>query len=94
MMVLGEISRQPSIDCVVWLLVVTIRQIYMKGKIQNVQFEEKGSNRKCNGAKSSAQGYKKKFKENLMLNGIERVVTSGQDSTQLSFQFVERYRKA
>ena len=36
-----EISRQPSIDCVVWLLVASLMQIYNEkkhGKIQNVQF--------------------------------------------------------
>ena len=46
-----EISRQPSIDSVMWLLVVTLMQIYNdkeqaeQGKIQNVQIEKKRSNR-------------------------------------------------
>ena len=37
-----EISRQPSIDCVMWLLAVTLKQIYNEkewsgqGEIQNV----------------------------------------------------------
>ena len=79
-----------------WVVVVTVMQIYneneqaKKGKIQNVQFEEKRSTREFNGAESSAQGVKMLFKESLMLNGIKGVVTSGQDPTQLSFQLVER----
>ena len=46
-----EISRQPSIDSVMWLLVVTLMQIYNdkeqaeQGKIQNVPIEKKRSNR-------------------------------------------------
>jgi hypothetical protein len=80
----------------VWVVVVTVMQIYneneqaKKGKIQNVQFEEKRSTREFNGAESSAQGVKMLFKESLMLNGIKGVVTSGQDPAQLSFQLVER----
>ena len=41
-----EISRKPGIDCIVWLLVAMIIQIYnereqaKQGKIQNVQFEK------------------------------------------------------
>ena len=35
----------------------------------------------------------KRFKGKLMLNGIKRMVTSGQDPTQLSFQFVERNQR-
>ena len=35
-----------------------------KGKIQNVQFDEKGRISKCHGAKTSVQG-NKKFKESL-----------------------------
>lgn len=57
-----DISKELSIDCVVWLLVVSIIQIYNEkdevgqGKIQNVQFEVKGGSRKWNGAKSRVQG--------------------------------------
>ena len=42
-----KISKQPSIDSVVWLLVVTLMKIYNEeeqaeqGKLQNVKFEEK-----------------------------------------------------
>ena len=45
-----EISRQPSTGWVAWLLVATLLQIYNekeqteKGKIQNVQLEEKEKN--------------------------------------------------
>jgi hypothetical protein len=47
LMTLAEISRQPNIDSVLWLLVVTLMQIYNEkeqaehGKMQNVEFEEK-----------------------------------------------------
>ena len=46
-----EIQKQPSIDSVVWFLVVTLMKIYEKkqaeqGKLQNVHFEEKKSTRK------------------------------------------------
>ena len=43
-MTLAEISRQPNIDSVLWLLVVTLMQIYNEkeqaehGKMQNVEF--------------------------------------------------------
>ena len=59
-----EISTQPSINSVIWLLVGTLTQIYNekeyfeKGKIQNGQFEETGSTRMCSGAKCGAQGDK------------------------------------
>ena len=45
-----EISRQHSIECVVWLLVFTLMKIYNEKeqaeqeKIQNVQFEEVENN--------------------------------------------------
>ena len=39
--------------------------------------------------KSSAQG-DDTLKKNMTLNGIKRVVTSGQDSIQLSFQLRKR----
>ena len=47
-----EISKQPSIDSVVWLLVLALMKIYnekeqvQKVKIQNVQSEEKNSIKK------------------------------------------------
>ena len=65
MILAKEISKQSSIDCVLWLLVSSVMQIYTKkeqakqGKIQNVQFEEKGSIGKYNRARSSAQEDKK-----------------------------------
>lgn len=66
LMALAEkISRQPSIDSVTRFLVVTLVQIYNEkekveqGKIHNVQFEEKMSTRKYNGAKFSAKEDKK-----------------------------------
>lgn len=73
---------------------VILMQIYSEkeqtehGKIQNVQFENKRSTRKCNViTESNAQG-NKNFKENQMLKGIKGVVTSGQDHTQLSVRLV------
>lgn len=53
-----EVSRQPNIDYIDWLLVATLVQIYNEKeereqvKIQNVQVEEKRGIRKWNGAKS------------------------------------------
>jgi hypothetical protein len=59
-------SRQPRTDSMVWLLVVSVIQIYNEKeqagqvKIQNVQLEETRSIRKSNvGAKSHAQRDKK-----------------------------------
>ena len=87
-----EISRPSSIDCVCLVMVAMLMWICdgeeqaEQGKLKNVQFEEKRSTRKCNGAKSSAQG-DKKFKEKLDSTGRKRVLTSGQDSTQLASNF-------
>lgn len=59
-----EISKQPSIDIVVWFLVVTLMEVYNEkvqaeqDKLQNINFEEKRGTRKWNGAKSSVQGGK------------------------------------
>jgi hypothetical protein len=47
-----------------------------QGKIQTVQFKEKRGTRKWNGDK--------------WFSVIKGVVTSGQDPTKLSFQFVKR----
>lgn len=74
---------------------MVINQIYShneqlrQGKIQNVQFEEKKSTRKWNEAMSCAQG-EKQLKKTMILNRIKGVVTSEQDTTQLSFQLVKR----
>jgi hypothetical protein len=57
-----EISKQPSIDSRIWLLMFTLMKIYNekeqadRGKLQNVQFEEKGGTRKWNGAESCVLG--------------------------------------
>lgn len=59
-----EISKQPSIDTVVWFLVVSLMKVYTEkvqaeqDKLQNVNFEEKRGTRKWNGAKSSVKGDK------------------------------------
>lgn len=63
-MALAEISRWPSIDCVIRLSVDTLVQIYYEkekaeqGKIQSVALEEKRSTRKCSGAKSRVKEIK------------------------------------
>ena len=57
-----EILKQPRVDCVVWFINDHTMQTYNekkkaeKGKLQNVQLEEKGGTRKLNGAKSCVQG--------------------------------------
>ena len=57
-----EISKQPSTDSVLWLLVVTLMKIYNEKEQGNVQFEGKRNTRKWNGAKSCAQGHKQSKK--------------------------------
>jgi hypothetical protein len=52
-------------------------------EMQNGQFEERPE------AECIVQG-DKSLKKSLVLNGIKRVVTSGQDLTQLSFQLLKR----
>lgn len=61
-------------------------------EIQNVQYEEKGSTRKCNGSKSCAQGDKRFYKK-LHANRIKGVETSGQYFIQLNFQLLERIKE-
>jgi hypothetical protein len=62
-----RILKQPSIDFVVWLLVLTCMQIFNEKeqaeqeKIENVNLEEKRGTRECNRAKSCAQGDKHIF---------------------------------
>ena len=59
-----EISGQPSIGSVLWLLEIILMQICnekeqaKQGKLQNVQFEEERNARKCHGEKSSVQEQK------------------------------------
>ena len=50
-----------------------------KRKIQNVQFEEKRSTRKYNGAKSNVQRNKKNLNKSWIFNRIKEVMTSGQE---------------
>lgn len=65
-----EISKQPSIDSVVWLLVLTLMKIYNEknqaeqGILQNVKFKEERNTKKWNGAKSCVQGDKQTKKWN------------------------------
>ena len=84
-----EIVRHPTIDCVVWLLVATLMQIYNEKEeagqteMQNGQFEERPE------AECIVQG-DKSLKKSLILNGIRKIVISEQDLTQPSFGLVER----
>jgi hypothetical protein len=61
-----------------WLLVITLTQIYdekeqsEQGKVQNVQFEDKGGTKKYNGAKSRVQGTES-LKKGLMRNRIKEL---------------------
>ena len=66
--------RQPSTDCVVWLL-LTLMQINngkckLDKEIENVQFAEKRNTRSVIRAKSSAHGIQK-LKKSLRLKGIK-----------------------
>ena len=54
-----EISKQPRIDSIVWLLVVTVMNIYNEEKQENIKFEEKKNGVKGNGVKSSFKEIKK-----------------------------------
>lgn len=65
-MALAEISRQSSIDSVLWLLGIILRQISNEKEqaeqqeIKDIQFEEKKNTKKCNaGTKFCTQGDKK-----------------------------------
>ena len=70
-----EISKQPSIDSVVWLLVLTLMKIYNekeqaeKIKVQNAEIKKRGT-RKQNRAKSCVKEI------NSLRNRIKGVVTS------------------
>lgn len=62
-----KISKQSSIDCVMWLLVTSLMLSYNVKEQQNrenykLQFEEERSTSKYKGPKSSAQG-NEEFKE-------------------------------
>ena len=79
-----EISRQPSLDSVVWLLLVTLTQIYNK-KEQGELEKYKMYNLRRKGAPGSGMELSPVFKEiNISRNGIKGVVTS-QDPTHLNF---------
>lgn len=87
---LEEISRQPSIDRVLWLLVVSLTQIYSREEqagqreTQRGQLEERKNARKCNiGAKSCAQGDKNCKKRQLKMENRARHT---QGRSQLSVQ--------
>lgn len=59
-----EISIQPTLDCVMWILVITLIKIYNEkhqaeqAKLQSVQVKEREDTRKWNGSKSQGQGDK------------------------------------
>ena len=101
----AEISRQPSIHCVLWLLVVSVMQMYnekqtkkQKQKTSTKKYKmhslrEQGSIRKYSEAKCSAQGHKM-FKEKPDGKCDKGVVPSGQDHTQLSIQLVKGSEKS
>lgn len=66
----GEMSRQLCIDCVEWLLIVTLRKIhrekeqFTQRQIGHVQIEEKRNTKKKNVAKFAVQLKKKKLDGN------------------------------
>lgn len=87
LMSLAEISRKPSVDCVMWLSVITVIQIYNKNKqtggkqeTQNVQFEEKKSLRKFNVRGKTYALRDEKFKG---------IIQNGKMPTQVSFCLVK-----
>lgn len=57
--------------------------------MQSVCFEKKGSIRKGKASKATLKEVKC-LKDTLMLSRIKSMVTSGQGSTQLSFQVVKK----
>ena len=80
-----EISREPKIDSVVWLLLFILikngKKQSEEGKTENVKFEEKRSiGWRMELSKFCMQGDKH------IKNGIKGMVTSGQDPSKLSFQ--------
>jgi len=82
---LAEISRQPSIECIAWLLVAILMQIYnekeqveQEKKIQNVQLEESSVGRECRQIKEKPDVKWNKGSSDLRAR-----------PTQLSFQLVK-----
>lgn len=78
-----EFSRHFSINCVIWLLVITFMQVYnekeqvKQREIENVQYKEKRNTRKCKVlAKFNIQEMRS-LNKSLMLSGIKEVVLSG-----------------
>ena len=65
------------------------KELAEQGKIQTYSVRRKGAPGSVMEPKSSAQG-DDTLKKNMTLNGIKRVVTSGQDSIQLSFQLMKQ----
>jgi hypothetical protein len=74
-----DISKQPSIDCVAWLLMPSNIKIF-----NEKEQAKQGKNKIYSLKRKKAPG--KRLKKSLMLNEIKGVVTSGQDPAQLSFQ--------
>lgn len=88
-----EITRQPSIESVMWLLVFMLKRFMMKrGKLSRVNYKMKILRRKrAPGSRMELSPIFKKI--NGSRNGIKGVVMSGQDPTQLSFQLVEKTKE-
>ena len=86
-----DISQQPSIDCVMWLLLIENKnqacEARRNTKIYSLRRKRPSSKGNIR-AKPCAQG-NKVFKDpillSLILNRKGGVVTSGQDPTQLSY---------
>lgn len=83
-MSLAEISRKPSVDCVMWLSVITVTQIYNKNKQTgktrniNVQFEKK-----------SMRKFKLEAKLMLRDEKFKSIIQNGKTPTQVGFYLVK-----
>lgn len=90
-----EISRQSSIGCIMWLLVITLMQIYNERQ----QAGQKKDKMYCSGRKREPKNVmsepipvfkeKRNLKKGLKLIGIKGVVPLGQDLTQPCSQIVK-----
>lgn len=81
-----EISKQLSIDSVSWLQVLTLTKIYNKKKQA-----EQGKYLWRKRSPESGVELSSVFREiDRLEDGIEEVMTSGQDPTQLHFPLVKR----
>lgn len=76
-----DLSRQLSINCVMWLLVSTPMLFYTKMELNKEKYKLYSSRRKehqkYSGAKTSAQVDEMFKKRIMMLNGIKEVETPG-----------------